>query len=764
MKRGIFMNIIFGCMVLAEMFCMAICACKAFKSKDSQARFIALYESVVVICAVSVLGCYFVKNVNIAMLFRGIMLSCFDWFVMLLIFYTEYYTKVFRTHRIIKIILSLYCLADTILLISNPWNEIMFPVKDMMCDGIVYQFTQTGLLMRVHYIFNYVGILLVMLVFGIKTIRTSRFYRIRYKWIFASLVVANGINIMVAGTNLLFDVSVVAYGLMAILIYYYSLDYIPNELIENTLSLIIKDMNCGIICFDNNGRCLYINDILCDIYDNHINKGNAKDYYKIWMAKNDSLYSESFRFEIQLEICDDKRIYEVVYKKVYDEENNFICDYFIFNDRSAEIQSYEREKYRTTHDSLTGLYNRENFFLEVRELIERNPDVDYCMICSNIKDFKLINELFGIQKGDEILIKQARLMNDLVLSGGVYGRIQGDRYALCMPTRLIREQLILTSIQQMQKEFLDTSFHLHVMVGIYNIKDNGEAISSMVDKANIAAETIRNNYQRNIAYYDAKLFEKSVEERLIIGEFENAIENNRFVMYLQPQAAEDGTIYGAEALVRWEHPERGLLFPGAFIEVLEKTGLVYKLDMYIWDLAAKKLKEWKEIGREDLYISVNISARDFYFINIYQIFKNLIEKYEINPVNLKLEITETALMSDFEKNMKVIHKLQDFGFKIEIDDFGSGYSSLNMLKDISADVLKIDMGFLRQSENEAKGRDILESVINLAGKIGMEVITEGVETEEQLKMLTGMGCKMFQGYYFSKPISVREFEAKYSIQ
>ena len=158
---------------------------------------------------------------------------------------------------------------------------------------------------------------------------------------------------------------------------------------------------------------------------------------------------------------------------------------------------------------------------------------------------------------------------------------------------------------------------------------------------------------------------------------------------------------------------------------------------------------------------MNISTKDFFMIDVYETFTQLIRKYDINPENLKLEITETALMSDFEKNMEILKRLQAYGFKIEIDDFGSGYSSLNMLKDISADVLKIDMGFLRASENESKGQDILESIISLAGKLGMEVITEGVEKNSQLQMLKMMGCKIFQGFYFSRPISVEEFEDKY---
>ena len=316
----------------------------------------------------------------------------------------------------------------------------------------------------------------------------------------------------------------------------------------------------------------------------------------------------------------------------------------------------------------------------------------------------------------------------------------------------------------MQDYFKDSSFHLHIFTGVYDINDLEEPVSIMCDKANLASETIKNEYKSNIAYYTERLFESSIEERRIIGEFERAISNNEFEMYLQPQVDSSGNLYGAEALVRWQHPERGLLSPAIFIDVLEKTGFIYKLDRYMWDKAAKKLGEWKKEGKDQYHISVNISTKDFYLVDVYETFVGLVDKYDIDPVNLNIEITETTLMSDFDKNMGIIRLLQNYGFNIEIDDFGSGYSSLNMLKDISADVLKIDMGFLRASENEAKGLDILESIITLAGKLGMKVITEGVETKKQLYMLVEMGCDMYQGYYFSKPIPVDEFEKKYNIK
>ena len=341
--------------------------------------------------------------------------------------------------------------------------------------------------------------------------------------------------------------------------------------------------------------------------------------------------------------------------------------------------------------------------------------------------------------------------------------MQNDRFAMCLPRKDLREDVVHKAIFKLQEETQNSAFRMHIFVGVYDITNIEEPISIMCDKANLASTTIENDYHSDIAFYSKNLFDRSIEERRIIGEFEGALNRKEFVMFLQPQVNAKGELYGAEALVRWQHAQRGLLSPAMFIDVLEKAGLIYKLDRYIWESAAQKLKEWKDKGAEQYHISVNISTKDFYFVDIYETFTGLIEKYDICPDRLNLEITETALMSDFDKNMEILKQLREYGFKIEIDDFGSGYSSLNMLKDISADVLKIDMGFLRASENEAKGMDILESIIILAGKLGMDVITEGVEMKKQFTMLSNMGCGIFQGYYFSKPIPTNEFEDKYHI-
>jgi len=213
--------------------------------------------------------------------------------------------------------------------------------------------------------------------------------------------------------------------------------------------------------------------------------------------------------------------------------------------------------------------------------------------------------------------------------------------------------------------------------------------------------------------------------------------------------------------VRWMHPVKGRIMPDDFIPIFERNGLIVDVDRFIWESACRQLRQWQDEGKDDVYISVNLSSKDFYYLNIFKVFAELVNMYGIEPKKLKLEITETAVMMDFARQLELINKLRDFGFIVEMDDFGSGYSSLNMLKDIHVDVLKLDMAFLKKNQDTERGKTILRMIIGLSKQLGIQVLSEGVETLEQAQFLREMGCDMFQGYYFAKPMEVSEFEKIY---
>ena len=247
---------------------------------------------------------------------------------------------------------------------------------------------------------------------------------------------------------------------------------------------------------------------------------------------------------------------------------------------------------------------------------------------------------------------------------------------------------------------------------------------------------------------------------MISNQLKDAIASNQIRPYLQPIVDSRGMLSGAEALVRWIHPDEGFMNPGSFIPIFERNGLIADVDKHMWKCACEILVDWEKRGI-DCFISINISPKDFYYMDVVSELKGLIEKYGIEPVKLRIEITETAVTTGAVDMIKTVQKLRDYGFIVEMDDFGSGYSSLNLLKDMNIDVIKIDMQFLRDFECNMKAGMIIKHIISMSEDLNIDTLTEGVETAKQFELLYAMGCKLYQGYYFSKPVSVEDFEKQW---
>lgn len=426
-------------------------------------------------------------------------------------------------------------------------------------------------------------------------------------------------------------------------------------------------------------------------------------------------------------------------------------------------KSNNLKRYLSNHfDSLTGLYNREYFYLIVNKTISEDSKNKWYIICSNIDEFKLINDLYGRKKGDEILKQMALYISELGKGKNICARINADRFAVCLPEDKYSEEDLIKISELLNQKFRQNTMPINIHFGVYKIKETDCDISVMAGRAKRALKTIKRDVIKKIAYFDDDFMLREENERNIIATFDSALKNGEFVIYLQPQFSSKDGLLGAEVLVRWISPERGIIRPDQFIGILEKTGLISKLDNCVWEQAANLLSKWKGTEKENLQLSINLSVKDFNNIDVYETMMELVKRYDISPQKLHLEITESVLMSNVEKVLGVIQKLRKEGFFIEIDDFGKGYSSLSMLKDIDVDMLKIDMEFLRKTENTDKNLVILESIITMSKKLGLQVLTEGVETQAQIESLEQLGCNLFQGYYFDKPLSVEDFCRKYT--
>ena len=414
--------------------------------------------------------------------------------------------------------------------------------------------------------------------------------------------------------------------------------------------------------------------------------------------------------------------------------------------------------YLATYDELTGIYNKQAFYAKTKEMLLDNPDKNFDLLRINIERFKVLNDLFGESTGDKLLRYIGKFLKEINLPLCVSGRLYADNFVVCYEAGKGDSRRMINTLQMVADSFAINNRTI-LSFGLYRIDDKTLPVSVMCDRANMALWKAKGNFKNTYCEYDEKMRQQVLKEQKIINAMERAIQNKEFTLYLQPKYdIEKGTIIGAEALVRWISLENGFISPGDFIPVFENNGFVYEVDKFIWEESCRYLRKWLDEGREVHPISVNVSRIDLYDPKLVQHLVNLREKYQLPSQYLELEITESAYTEDPEQIITITRQLREAGFVILMDDFGTGYSSLNMLKDIQIDVLKLDMGFLKSSDYSAKGGNILKAILKMAESLNMQTIAEGVETKEQVEFLKSIGCRYVQGFYYSKPLPVGEFE------
>ena len=433
-------------------------------------------------------------------------------------------------------------------------------------------------------------------------------------------------------------------------------------------------------------------------------------------------------------------------------------------ENSRNMMLMKREKITEMHryieiDSLTGLINRETFYKRAAALMQTNVDVKYYIIYLDISCFKAINDLFHIETGNIILRAAANYFSTTINPKmGLCSRMEADHFVLCVPQdNLEIEKLIIGLDSTMQS--LGIGHNILFYAGIYPVNNPALPVDQMCDRANMALRKIKGNYMNRYSYYDAGMRELMLQDQMIVRDMETALQDEQFAIFLQPiYNIKNDSIVSAEALVRWFHPVNGMISPGKFIPVFERNGFIVKVDRFVWESVCKFIKKQRAETGEVIPVSVNVSRLNFYNLDLLEFLLGLLEKYDLEPWMLKLEITESAYMDNSHQLMSIIRIFREEGFPVLMDDFGSGYSSLNMLKNLPVDVLKVDMAFVRELEESERAYMILKFIMNLARDLGMDVIVEGVETKKQLDYLANLGADKIQGYYFSKPLPVVDFK------
>ncbi|MBP5199016.1 MAG: EAL domain-containing protein [Lachnospiraceae bacterium] len=693
------------------------------------------------------------NDANIMIVARSMFYISMDWLCFLFMKFCVEYAGLQVKLKVFDRIMTVVLMIDSVLMAVNHFTEfaaefIVFSVDEenfVGADFFAYYY--------VHLVLCYLPLLIGIILLLIETIKAPDMYKRKYWNILVACVVAVVADAIFLAVGWYIDISVYVIGLSDFAVIYFVFSYVPKSLKRDIQGRILDNMQDLVIIFDNEDICVYANGRLKEKgIDTIMTLEEVKDILR-----------DGFNEQKLFMFAEDgkNRLYNPDFRELKDSKGRYMGCFYVLHDVTEEKEMQREQYILANFDQLTGIYNRNKFNEAATEFMEAAPNEKYLIICSDIRHFKTLNDMFGQRIGDEVLklIAQGLRTNDT--GNYVYGRIGSDNFAMCIAEKDFRMDFFLVETKKyVSLNYLQYSIVNHI--GFYRVEDIHMSVTTMCDRAMMAINNIRGDYHQKIAFYDDRLRDRYVREQEIIRAFEAAFDDESFVVFLQPQYnTATHRVSSAEALVRWKNGKGGYVSPAEFVPVLEARGLITRLDIYVWNLVAGLLRKWKSEGRNDIAVSVNISPKDFFYADLYEIFSGIVDGYGISPKNLRLEITESAFVVDFDKQMETIEKLRKKGFLIEMDDFGKGYSSLNSLKDIPVDIIKLDMAFMSDSDKYGRGRDIVDMVVQMAKRLKMPVIAEGVENEEQLKFLSEVGCHLIQGYYYSRPIPIEEFESKY---
>lgn len=432
----------------------------------------------------------------------------------------------------------------------------------------------------------------------------------------------------------------------------------------------------------------------------------------------------------------------------------------------SQLSSFQQLKYLAEYDTLTGIYNKTKFFEATRLMIDEHDGESFVFLRFDIDRFQLINSFFGTAEGDRLLKYIAEKNKQIAkqFSLCTYGRIESDVFSLCLLYDETKVKNVLHSIRKLLAEY-NPNYDIVPSIGLYIIDNKELPIEKMHARAKLAAKKCKGSYVQYYAYYDEAMGKKIEKEQEITNDMTTALSDHQFKVYYQPKFdVRLGKSCGAEALVRWCHPIKGVVSPSEFIPIFETNGFITELDYYVWEEVCKTIRGWLDEGKNVYPISVNVSRVELYNPRLVDIITTLTSRYQV-PMNLfHLELTEGAYTDNPLALIETMKKFQDLGFVILMDDFGSGYSSLNILKDIAVDIIKIDMRFFTKAAIEGRGESIIASVVRMAKWLHIPVVAEGVETKEQVDFLRGIGCEYVQGFYYAKPMPRAQYEELLTVE
>ncbi|MDX5609552.1 EAL domain-containing protein [Clostridioides difficile] len=410
-------------------------------------------------------------------------------------------------------------------------------------------------------------------------------------------------------------------------------------------------------------------------------------------------------------------------------------------------------------DKVTYIGNQNKFYRECSKYLLDKQSLNYIIVYFDINNFKMINDTFGYEFGDNLLITIAKALKEELTEGEVYARLSSDYFAIFCDYKNGRNKIIrkLDSIRNNIESNLSIVFEISLCVGIYFVEEGEVDIQKAVNKANMA-RSVAKGKNINYAIYNEDVRNKLSEESMILDDIKIALVKNQFEVYYQPKfSLVNGEMIGSEALIRWNHPEHGFISPAVFIPIAEKSKLILKIGRFVFERVCTDLSEWKKQGKKIVPVSVNLSRVELYQPDIVKFINKTIQMYNLSSDLIEIEITETVAINELNILKNILNELRKYGFSISMDDFGTGYSSISCLRDMPIDILKLDKSFLDGIEHDERSRNIAKSIVSLAKSLDLVVIIEGVESKEQAELMKQFGCDLVQGFYFARPMPAKNF-------
>ena len=686
----------------------------------------------------------------------------FAWYVMLMYRFCVVYCR-YKEKKLYKIPLFWITVTETVVLVGGMFSERFYLITHARWYGHIYWISRCLPIFYIYVAFMVVALAAALIMLVAAAVNSVRLYRPKFVSIIVVLSVMAIYCFISQFTQQPFLVQAIFLALCELIILYMAVYYAPRKLNQRVMRFVADKLNDVLVLYNDEHQLQLVTEGYRDAFGvTSLQELEDEELYwkKMFSEANEE---NAWNGSVKSLVHDGEKFYYEIQHLALREDNKLIGTVYWIRNVTEAIENYRSMVRRANYDEITGIYNEAHFHESARKVLEANPDTTFVMTCSSIEKHRFFQELFGKQKYDDYLIKTAETLKRGLANfpNCRYGKIGESDFYVMMPKELFVPEQLTDAIDSVAKLYSTNNFELTVKAGVYEIKETSFNMLAICNKASMACDAIKGDYGKKLLWFDEKTQREFIKKEQYNAELSDAIENGDIQIYLQPQIDINGKLIGAEALARWIHREDGLISPAQFIPHFEQNGRITELDICVWRQACAKLKEWKSIGRDDLYIAVNISPKDLYALDVYEFHVNLVKEYGISAKNLRLEITESAIINDLKQHVLLVNRLQEAGFEVEMDDFGSAYSSFNMLKDVCVDALKIDLKFLGETENEERSHIILKSIIDLSKKLNMKTIAEGVEAEDQLQFLKSVNCDIYQGYYFAKPMSVADFESKY---